>query len=251
MEARVTRAPLILLLCWLVLLLRLPFLNQAIQGDDHIYLAEAPTRPDRSAASQQYTVRLPAAIDGRSARPLAPAGNAWPLAGLLAVFGDVREVPFHAAYIVFSSDRRLVHVVSGPPLFPAPLWATLLLHCRPGLRGQRQLAGIGPAVPGLLAGIDCFCCAGRLACGRRRPGAAAMMAYQAVFLTPDPGRLHLALPAPRPSARLDAAPGPAITLAAWQVFCRLTTGAMPAGDARRTTSHLRIRRPSSIKLAAP
>jgi len=40
MEARVTRAPLLLLL-GLVLLLRLPFLNQAIQGDDHIYLAEA------------------------------------------------------------------------------------------------------------------------------------------------------------------------------------------------------------------
>ena len=40
MEARVTSRPLLWLL-GLVLLIRLPFLNQAIQGDDHIYIAEA------------------------------------------------------------------------------------------------------------------------------------------------------------------------------------------------------------------
>ena len=40
MEARVARQPLLLLM-GLVLLIRLPFLNQAIQGDDHIYITEA------------------------------------------------------------------------------------------------------------------------------------------------------------------------------------------------------------------
>ena len=42
MEARVDAASALLLVALgLVLLIRLPFLNQAIQGDDHIYLTEA------------------------------------------------------------------------------------------------------------------------------------------------------------------------------------------------------------------
>ena len=40
METRVAGKSLLLCL-GLVLLIRLPFLNQAIQGDDHIYLTEA------------------------------------------------------------------------------------------------------------------------------------------------------------------------------------------------------------------
>src|SRR5512147_2848103 len=100
MEARIGKLAPILLL-GLVLLLRLPFLNQAVQGDDHIYLTEAahaliePLHP-----SNTTYVFLGDTVDlrGHSHPPMI----AWILAGLLAVFGEVREVPFHAVYVLFS-----------------------------------------------------------------------------------------------------------------------------------------------------
>ena len=122
------KPPPLLLLLGLVLLLRLPFLNQAIQGDDHIYLAEAehalidPLHPN----NLRY-VFLGNDVDlrGHSHPPV----NAWLLAGLLLAFGDVKEVPFHAAYIVFSLiavwavwslARRFTERPSGPPCCSSP-----------------------------------------------------------------------------------------------------------------------------------
>src|SRR6476646_1548740 len=100
MEARLARKSLLLLM-GLVLAIRLLFLNQAIQGDDHIYITEAqhalidPLHPN----DVKY-VFMGDEVDLRGHSH--PPGNAWPLAGLLLLFGDVNEVPFHAAYIVFS-----------------------------------------------------------------------------------------------------------------------------------------------------
>src|SRR6516164_10172087 len=100
MEARVSRRPLLFLLA-LTVSLRLPFLNQAIQGDDHIYLTEGqhalidPLHPN----NVKY-VFLGDEVDLRGHSH--PPGNAWALAALLWIFGDVKEVAFHAAYIVFS-----------------------------------------------------------------------------------------------------------------------------------------------------
>ncbi|HXK02874.1 MAG TPA: hypothetical protein VMS37_10755, partial [Verrucomicrobiae bacterium] len=95
MEARVK----LWLLLALMVLLRLPFLNTPIQGDDHIYLTEAehalidPLHPN----NLKY-VFIGDEVDLRG-HPH-PPGNAWILAALLLLFGDVKEVPFHAAYIV-------------------------------------------------------------------------------------------------------------------------------------------------------
>ena len=81
MEARVDRKPLLLIL-GLVLLIRLPFLNQAIQGDDHIYLTEAqhalidPWHPN----DVKY-IFMGDEVDLRGHSH--PPGNAWPLAGLI------------------------------------------------------------------------------------------------------------------------------------------------------------------------
>jgi len=72
-----------------VVLLRAPFLNQAIQGDDHIYLTEAahaliePLHPN----NVKY-VFMGDEVDLRGHSH--PPGNAWPLAGLLAVSGEVQ-----------------------------------------------------------------------------------------------------------------------------------------------------------------
>src|SRR6185437_12376591 len=89
------------LLLLFVILLRLPFLNQAVQGDDDVYLTEAahaqiePLHPEHTSYVFKGDV-----VDLRGHTH--PGSNAWPLAVLLAVFGTVKEVPFHAAYIGFS-----------------------------------------------------------------------------------------------------------------------------------------------------
>jgi hypothetical protein len=245
MEARVTRAPLLLLL-GLVLLLRLAFLNQAIQGDDHIYLAEAehalidPLHPNNARF-----VFLGIDVDLRGHSH--PPGNAWPLAGLLLLFGDVKEVPFHAAYLVFS----LISVWSvwsiARRFTEHPVWATLLFIAVPAfVVNGSSLESDLPFLAFFLAAIACVvglpayarpdtseASARRptthLACSILAMAAAAMMAYQAVFLIPILA-VHTWLFHRRDRARWVALFTPAITIAAWQTFSRLTTGKMPASE---------------------
>lgn len=227
MEARVTRAPLLLLL-GLVLLLRLPFLNQAIQGDDHIYLAEAehalidPLHPNNARF-----VFLGIDVDLRGHSH--PPGNAWPLAGLLLLFGDVKEVPFHAAYLVFS----LIAVWSvwsiAQRFTEHPVWATLLFIAVPAfVVNGSSLESDLPFLAFFLAAIA-LSSAGLLACSILAMAAAAMMAYQAVFLIPILA-VHTWLFHRRDRARWVAIFTPAITIAVWQTFSRLTTGKMPASE---------------------
>ena len=76
MEARVARQPLLILM-GLVLLIRLPFLNQAIQGDDHIYLTEAQhALVDPLHPSDVKYIFLGGEVDLRGHSH--PPGNAWP-----------------------------------------------------------------------------------------------------------------------------------------------------------------------------
>ena len=91
----------LLLVLAVVLLLRAPFLNQAIQGDDIDYLAGAEhAQIDPAHPNHLRYVFLGNLVDmqGHPHPPL----NVWFLGLLLAVIGDICELPFHAAYIVFS-----------------------------------------------------------------------------------------------------------------------------------------------------
>ncbi len=113
-----------------VLLIRVPFLNQAIQGDDDIYITEAahaqidPLHP----ANTHYIFRGDDVdLRGQSHPPL----NAWPLALLVAIFGDVKEIPFHAAYIVFSLIAAWSMWSLARRFSPHPVWATLLFLAVP------------------------------------------------------------------------------------------------------------------------
>src|SRR6478672_3672681 len=129
MEAGIVQRGLLLIIC-LVLFIRLPFLNQAVQGDDHIYLKEAAhALIDPFHPSDVKDVFLGDNVDlrGHSHPPL----DAWVLAGLLAVFGDVREVPFHAAYIAFSLIAVLAMWSLARRFSPHPVWAALLLIAVP------------------------------------------------------------------------------------------------------------------------
>src|SRR3989442_3799167 len=114
----------LLLVLAFVVLLRLPFLNQAVQGDDVYYLAEAqhaliePLHP-----THFHYVFLGNSVDmrGHSHPPM----NAWILAGLLSVFGDVYERPFHAAYVVFSLIAAAAMWTLARRFSPHPFLATL------------------------------------------------------------------------------------------------------------------------------
>jgi len=242
MEARVDRQSLLLCL-GLVLLVRLPFLNQAIQGDDHIYLTEARhALVDPLHPSDVKYVFLGDEVDLRGHSH--PPGSAWPLAGLLLVFGDVKEVPFHAAYIVFSLIAVWAMWSLARRFSERPLWATLLFVAVPAfvVNGGSLEADL-PFLAFWMASIALFL-SGRMWLAALAMAAAAMLAYQAVFLVPvlfcgirlrlvQPSESSAAVESPWAVRLHKAEPyatliTPLVVLIAWQLFTRFTTGAMPA-----------------------
>jgi hypothetical protein len=91
----------ILIVTLFVLALRLPFLNQPIQGDDVFYLygAEHALIDPLHPTHVRYAF-LGQMVDMRG-HPHPPF-DVWYLGALLAIVGQVSEVPFHAAFIPFS-----------------------------------------------------------------------------------------------------------------------------------------------------
>ena len=167
----------------LVLLIRLPFLNQAIQGDDHTYISEAahalvePLHP-----MHLKTVFLGDEIDlrGHAHPPL----NAWVLAGLIAIFGEVREVPFHAVYMAFSLVAVWAMWSLARRFSRQPLWATLLFVAVPAfVVNGNSLETDLPFLTFWMAAIALFC-AGRVGWSCVPMALAALTSYQAVLLTP-------------------------------------------------------------------
>ena len=252
MEARVARKSLLLCL-GVVLLIRLPFLNQAIQGDDHIYLTEAQhALVDPLHPNDVKYVFLGDQVDLRGHSH--PPGNAWPLAGLILLFGDVYEVPFHAAYTVFSMIAVWAMWSLACRFSERPLWATLLFIAVPAfvVNGGSLEADL-PFLAFWMASIALFL-SGRMWLAALAMAAAAMMAYQTVFLIPIlfvAIRLDLRQPLPhgrgsdasrqtpiRAATVRERLPDkrayatlltPLLVLISWQLFTRLTTGTMPAG----------------------
>jgi hypothetical protein len=218
-----------LLVMGLVLLIRIPFLNQAIQGDDHIYLTEAshalidPLHPDdTSYVFQGVEVDL----RGQPHPPL----DAWVLAGLIAVFGSVKEIPFHVAYMVFSLIAASAMWSLARRFSPHPLWAALLFLAVPAfVVNGNSLETDLPFLALWMAAIALF--AGRrplaLALSAICMALAALTAYQAVLLTPILA-VYVWLFHRRSLARWLALLVPPLTVGAWQLFERLSTGVLPA-----------------------
>jgi hypothetical protein len=226
MEAGVKARPLLLIL-GLVLLLRLPFLNQAVQGDDRVYLAEAshaqvePLHPDRvDYVFRGRTVDL----RGLTHPPL----DGWILAGLLAIFGSVKEVPFHAAYMVFSLIAAASMWSLARRFSDDPLWATLLFLAVPTfvVNGTSFETDV-PFAAFWMAAIALFC-ADRLALAALAMVLASLTAYQTVVLIPI---LAVYCWLYRRGSRKHwlTLLTPALVFVAWQVFERVSTGELPAG----------------------
>jgi hypothetical protein len=212
-----------------VLALRVPFLDQAIQGDDVYYLAEAehaqiePWHPKHT----EY-VFLGRTVDMRG-QPHPPL-NAWYLALLLAVNKDIAEVPFHAAYILFSLIAAFSALWLARRFSPHPLLATLLFLVTPAfvINGSSFESDV-PFVAFWLLGIALFVAAvdrrslAWLGASAIAMALAALAAYQAVFLTP----ILFLYGRKWRTAALATLTAP-LMLGAWQLFERFSTGAVPA-----------------------
>ena len=180
----------LLLVLLFTLALRVAFLNQAIQGDDPYYLAGAqhalidPLHPHHARYAFEGQM-----VDMRG-HPHPPL-NTWMLAGLLAVFGDVYEVPFHAAYTLFSllavaAVWWLARRFGAPPGLTALMVAVVPAFVISGTSLEADL----PLLAFLMCGVALFIHGSDtdslpwLAASAVALALAAMTGYQAILLTP-------------------------------------------------------------------
>jgi len=219
-----------LIVALVVFALRLPFLNQAMQGDDILYLTEAehaqiePLHPKHT----EY-IFMGRSIDmrGQSHPPL----DAWFLALLLAINKDVSEIPFHAAYILFSLIAAFSALAIARRFSPHPLLATLLFLATPAfvINGTSLESDVPFVALWLLATALYISAVDRgsaplLLASTLAMAFAALTAYQSVLLVPI-----LLLYGRKSRAARIAAFTPLVILIAWNIFERLTTGALPTG----------------------
>ena len=222
----------LLIVALFVLALRLPFLNQAIQGDDVYYLygAEHAQIEPLHPLHARY-VFLGQMVDMRG-HPHPPL-NSWYLGLLLAVLKDIREIPFHAAYILFSMIAAISALSLAHRFSPYPLSATMLFLATPAfvVNGASLEADL-PFLAFWLLSIALFVGAVQRRSIRRMLAAslamalAALAAYQAVLLTPI-----LLVYAWRWGRKWRAAWIAAFTapvvLAAWLIYERVSSRALP------------------------
>lgn len=217
-----------------VLLLRLPFLNQPIQGDDYYYLAGAMrAQIDPLHPTHGRYVFLGEMVDMRG-HPHPPL-NMWVLGALLAIVGDVREAPFHGAYIVFSLAAVLAVWWLARRFGAPPVVAALLFLATPAfvVNGNSLEADV-PFVALWLVSTALFLRAAdrrsapALAAAAAAMSLAALAAYQAVVLVPILGG-YLWWRSRSWKRGWLALATPVAVLGLWQLFERVTGGAAPAG----------------------
>jgi 4-amino-4-deoxy-L-arabinose transferase-like glycosyltransferase len=226
----------VLILAAFVLLIRAPFLGIPAQWDDFNYLAAG-----------EYTLTNPAhpgwfqfvfhgqQVDLRG-HPH-PPGVAWILAALMAVLGPFREVPFHAAFLVFSFAAAGGMYALARRLAPGrALSATLLFLAAPAsfISGTSFESDM-PLLAFWMASMAFFVegverrRAALLAASALAMGAAAMVAYSA-FLLSLLGAAYLWTRRSRWPAAWAALLAPFAVIAAYQLYERWTGGALPAGE---------------------
>jgi len=217
----------------LVLALRLPFLHQALQGDDLYYLYGAehaqiePLHPDH--AKYLFLGDL-VEMRGNSHPPL----NSWILGALLWSMGDVREVPFHLFYSIFSIAAALAMFSLARRFCEKPFLATLVFIAVPAfvVNGNSFEADL-PFLALWMLAIACFVkgieenSALALLGSALAAGFAALDAYQAVFIVPILG-FYLWQKKNRSVLAWSVIFAAPIAIGAWQIYGGLAGGGMPA-----------------------
>lgn len=215
-----------------VFALRLPFLSQAIQGDDPYYLygAEHALIDPLHPASARYIFQGDL-VDMRG-HPHPPL-NSWILAAPLAVLGDVREGPFHFRYILFSMIAALAMWSLARRFCERPLLATWMFIAVPAfvVNGNSLEADL-PFLAFWMAAVAMFVEAVErdsivvLGVAKIAAILAGLAAYQAILLTPILGVYLLRKRSRWMAAWLVIFAAP-MSIAAWQVFEWWTRGALP------------------------
>jgi hypothetical protein len=210
-----------------VLLLRLPFLNQAIQGDDFYYLKGAEhAQIDPLHPTHARYVFLGQEVDMRG-HPHPPL-DTWILGALLAAFKDIYEIPFHALYIAFSVLAGFSTLALARRFCDRPLLATsLFLVTPPFVINGNSLESDVPFVALWLVAIALFIYE-RYAWAAVAASLAALAAYQAVLIAPVLWAWLLLHRNRRKSAWLATLAAPGV-IVLWQVYERASGGALPAG----------------------
>jgi hypothetical protein len=142
-------------------------------------------------------------------------------------FGGVPEISFHAVYIVFSLIAAAAMWSLARRFSPQPIWAALLFIAVPAfvVNGSSLEADV-PFLAFWMTAIALFC-ADRIALAAIAMVLASLTAYQAILLTPILA-VWVWLKRRDSRAAWAAIFVPPVALMAWQVFERLSTGAMPA-----------------------
>ncbi len=222
-----------LLIVLFVLLLRLPFLNQAIQGDDVNYLAAAqyaqidPAHPGHVRFVFQGT---PVTMQGHPH----PPGNAWFQAALLAIRRDIREPEFHAAYILFSLIAAFSCLSLARRFTPHPLLATGMFLVTPvfvvngnSLESDLPFLAFWLAATALFVRAVDSGSAARLAAASCVMPLAAMSAFQSAVLPPILAVYLWRTRRGWKAAWLSLAVIP-LVLVGWQAFEALSSSQLPA-----------------------
>jgi hypothetical protein len=217
----------------LVLALRLPFLHLAIQGDDLFFLYGAehaqiePLHPDHAKYLFQGDL---VEMRGNSHPPL----DSWILGALLWALGDVREVPFHLFYSIFSIAAALAMFSLARRFCEKPVLATLLFIAVPAfvVNGNSFEADLPflalwmLAVAWFVKGVE-EDSALALVGSALAAGFAALDAYQAVFMVPILG-FYLWQKQNRSVFAWSVVFAAPIAIGAWQIYGGLAGGGMPA-----------------------
>lgn len=205
-----------------VIFSRLPFLLHPVQGDDLYYLygaQHAQIDPAHPHHARYVFQGREVSMQGHPHPPL----NAWLLGGLLALTGDVQTVAFHGFYLLLSLLCALSVYRMAEKLAPdRALQATLLFLAAPAfwVSGNSFEADL-PLLACLLSGIALFL-------HQRHWLAtiplflAGLAAYQAVALIPVLWLLR--------RGYLQAC-APALAVAGYQIFEKLSTGVFPVAAA--------------------
>lgn len=217
-----------------VLLLRLPFLNQAWQLDDYYYLKAASyARADPLHPYLARYVFQGVEVDMRG-HPH-PPGLVWLLAGILWFAGSIRELPFHAAFIPLSLLAGLAMLALARRFIPQrAVEATLLGIAAPAFAsGGNTLMADVPFLAFWLVAVAVFLeavdrrsalCLGlasvAMAC-------ASIVSYQGMMLAPILG-IWLFRRAKSWRMAWLALAMPLVVIGGYQLWVRMEAGALPA-----------------------
>ncbi|WP_321473964.1 glycosyltransferase family 39 protein [uncultured Paludibaculum sp.] len=226
-----------------VLMVSLPFWNQAIQGDDYYYLAAAqhaqidPLHPHHA---KYVFMGIPLDMQGHPH----PPGDGWLLAGLLALVGDIREIPFHAGYFLLALTAALSMLALARRFVPErAVEATLLFCAVPAfLVNSTSLESDLPflAFWTLTVALVVY---DRPRCAALALAACSIMAYQSVVLIPILGLYFWQQGTLRRMWWLLTVP--VLVIGGYQIFERITGNEYPIVVLRQHFQTYKLQRPEA------